>query len=380
MIIRQQFQVPFEFPVVFTDHVFAPENRVLVETLDRLAEKRRHRVVIYLDENVAQKHTGLLARIERYFAAHCKVLELAAPVQIVGGGENAKNGLESAFARVGEMLGWHLDRHALVLIIGGGAVLDAIGFAASLVHRGLRIVRLPTTVLAQNDAGVGVKTGLNFHGSKNALGTFAPPFAIVNDFQFLLSLSAQEWRSGAAEAFKVAIIRDRAFFTELAASAEKLRNRDEATMRKLVFRCAELHLAHIRTSGDPFELGRARPLDFGHWSAHKLETLSGFAISHGDAVATGILLDSCYAARRGWLNENELAEIHQSLATAGFPLWFEELEDPQLFEGLREFQEHLGGELCVTFPNGLGARQEVHEIDLAVMQEALTDFKNLVRR
>lgn len=129
-----------------------------------------------------------------------------------------------------------------------------VGFVTALVHRGLRLVRMPTTVLAQNDAGVGVKNGMNEHGVKNFLGTFAPPFAVVNDAAFLETLPDEHWRGGISEAFKVAIIKDRAFFEFLVRSAPRLRAREANAMEALVKRCAVLHLEHIASSGDPFEI------------------------------------------------------------------------------------------------------------------------------
>jgi 3-dehydroquinate synthase len=226
-----------------------------------------------------------------------------------------------------------------------------------------------------------VKNGVNFLGGKNAIGSFAPPFAVLNDFDFLLTLPDRDWLCGVAEAFKVSIIRDRAFFEELLAKAEKYPARDFAAMQDLVVRCAEIHLEHIRTNGDPFEYGRARPLDFGHWSAHKLEIMSGFKISHGEAVASGVLLDSIYAAKKGWISPVELTEIRDGLFRSGFQLWFEEFDERdaggarRVFGGLRDFQEHLGGELTVTFPRGIGARHEVHEIDLALMEVAVNELR-----
>ena len=167
-----------------------------------------------------------------------------------------------------------VDRHSYVLALGGGALLDVAGYAAAVAHRGVRVIRLPTTVLAQNDAGVGVKNGLNAYGKKNFLGTFAPPWAVIDDELFLTTLSARDWRAGTSEAVKVALLRDAAFFAELERLAPAVAERDLGAMRALIRRCAELHLAHIAGGGDPFEMGCARPLDFGHWSAHKLERLS----------------------------------------------------------------------------------------------------------
>ena len=384
-VVRQQVSVDWDFPVVFTRGLFHPGNSVLWDAVDRLGEKRRHRALVFIDACVAEADPELPGRVRAYFAAHPGRLELLAEPQIVPGGESVKNdfSLVEGFMRL--MLSKHLDRQAFAIIVGGGAVLDAVGLAAALVHRGVRQVRVPTTVLSQNDAGVGVKNGINFLGGKNAIGTFAPPFAVLNDFDFLLTLPNREWLCGVAEAFKVAIIRDRSFLDELVAKAERYPARDFEAMQRLVIRCAEIHLEHIRTNGDPFEYGRARPLDFGHWSAHKLELLSGFRISHGEAVAAGVMLDSIYARLQRWLSEDEFALIRDGFTRSGFRLWFPELDardaegQREIFGGLRDFQEHLGGELTVTYPRGLGARHEVHEIDLAMMENAIQELEALFR-
>ncbi len=380
-IIPQRIDVTWEFPVVFTHALFDAHNPVLVETLERLRENRRHRALVFVDSFVAAAHPQLVAQIGTYFAAHPARLELAGEVEIVPGGEAVKNdfALVQTFMRL--MLERRMDRQSFVVIVGGGAVMDAVGLAAALVHRGLRQVRVPTTVLGQNDAGVGVKNGVNFLGGKNAIGTFAPPFAVLNDFDLLLTLPDRDWLCGVAEAFKVSIIKDADFFAWLCAHAADFPQRAAAAMQRLVFRCAEMHLEHIRTNGDPFEYGRARPLDFGHWSAHKLELMSGFRISHGEAVAAGVLLDSIYARRQGWLTTAEYERIRDGLQRSGFRLWFEEFDARDargqrvVFGGLRDFQEHLGGELTVTYPRGLGARHEVHEIDLAKMDAAIEELR-----
>jgi 3-dehydroquinate synthase len=383
---HQEISVSWAFPVCFTRHLFDPENPVLVQTLTRLKEKRRHRAIVYVDSRILERDRTLASKITAYITAHADTIELATEVQPVSGGEACKNDLRYAESVMRQLLELRMDRQSYVLAIGGGAVLDAIGFAAALVHRGLRLVRIPTTVLAQNDAGVGVKNAVNYLG-KNALGTFAPPFAVLNDFEFLRSLPDRDWLGGVAEAFKVAIIRDRVFFDDLCRAAPRYPARDFEAMSELVARCAALHLDHIRSNGDPFEYGTARPLDFGHWSAHKMELLSDFAISHGEAVATGVLLDSIYARGRGWITTEELERIDTGLRQSGFALWFDTLNlrnasgERQIFAGLRDFQEHLGGELCVTFPQGIGARFEVNAIDMDAMEAALLELEErAVRR
>ncbi|HWB59964.1 MAG TPA: 3-dehydroquinate synthase, partial [Chthoniobacteraceae bacterium] len=344
--IDQKLSVPFEFPVYFTNDVFAPTNTVLLDVLNRPHEDAPHRAMVFVEEAVLRHHPGLSEKMTAYFMDRSREIKLAALPQIIPGGEQVKNDFNLVKTLATRMLAAHLSRHAYVIIVGGGALLDAVGFAASLVHRGLRQVRIPTTALSQNDGGVGVKNGVNFANQKNALGTFAPPWAVINDFDFLKSLDKRQWLDGVAEAFKVSIIRDKAFFDFLVLNAVKLRGHEPAVMERVIFRCAELHLEHIRTNGDPFELGHARPLDFGHWSAHKLETLSNFVISHGEAVAIGILLDSLYAVKQEWLQRSEFDAIHSAFREAGLPLWNDALETrgqdntPRIFDGLTEFQEH----------------------------------------
>jgi 3-dehydroquinate synthase len=383
--ILQSIDVNWEFPVVFTQDLFAPENDVLRTTLRRKENHRKHRVIVYVDGHVASALPHLSDRVSRFFKAHSNDFDLATAPITVPGGEASKNDFRLVEQLLTQLLEHRMDRQSFVIVVGGGAVLDAVGFAAALVHRGLRLVRVPTTVLAQNDAGVGVKNAVNFLG-KNAIGTFAPPFAVINDFDLLLPLPDRDWLSGVAEAFKVSIIRDRAFFEELCQTAPRYPARDFAAMQRLVTRCAELHLDHIRTNGDPFEYGTARPLDFGHWSAHKIELLTQFAVSHGEAVAAGVLLDSIYARNQGWLTHQELEAIDNGLRQSGFPLWSDAYDlrndsgERRVYDGLREFQEHLGGELCVTFPNHIGARFEVNTIDLRGMDTAIEELRQRANR
>ncbi len=378
---RQQFSVPFTYPVIFTRDAFDPGNAILRDEIARPEPARRHRVAVFVDSGVAAAWPGLTAKVEAYVAAHPGSLALVHPPRIVPGGEAIKADLGAIRDVMHEISRWGLCRHSYVVAVGGGAVLDAVGFCASLVHRGLRMVRIPTTVLAQNDAGVGVKTGIDTDGGKNTAGTFAPPFAVLNDLDFLATLSDLDWIGGAAEAFKVAILKDRSFFQWLHANAAAIPARDPAVMERLVVECARLHLDHIRTGGDPFESGAARPLDFGHWAAHQLESMSGYRIRHGQAVAGGIAIDSCYARAMGWLEDGELESILVALEDAGFALWFPEFDrrgadsSREILDGLRTFREHLGGELCVTFPDGIGSRREVGAIDTALVEACLEELR-----
>ena len=275
----------------------------------------------------------------------------------------------------------HLDRHSYLIAVGGGALLDVAGFAAATAHRGVRHVRIPTTTLSQADSGVGVKNGINAFGKKNFIGTFAPPFAVINDFSLLSTLEPAAKRAGYVEAVKVACIRDAKFFHELEHDAEKLILFEPTAMKHLIRRCAELHLDHIAAGGDPFEMGSARPLDFGHWAAHKLEQLSHFQISHGDAVAIGIALDVIYSRAAGLLAASACERILQLLEQLGFKLFADELlntdhaDQLTILSGLEEFREHLGGELTITLLNEIGSGIEVHEIDSQKIVAAIHELR-----
>lgn len=379
--LDQHIVVRFEYPVWFTRGVFRPDNRRLIEAITRKEPDRRHRMAVFVDSGVAAARPGLTDEIVAWAERNRSAVRLVAPPRVVPGGEAIKCDLGIIRDLLHSIARGGLCRHSFVAAIGGGAVLDAVGFCASLVHRGLRMVRLPTTVLAQNDAGVGVKTGINTDGGKNTAGTFAPPFAVINDFEFLATLPDEHWIGGTSEAFKVAILKDRALFEFLEAHADAIPRRDGAVMEELIVRCAELHLEHIRSGGDPFETGTARPLDFGHWAAHQLEALSGYRIGHGQAVATGIALDTLYAARQGWISEFDAGRVVRALRRAGFPLWHEEMalrrSDGRLalLEGLETFREHLGGNLCLTFPSGIGARREVGSVDPSLIADCIETLR-----
>jgi 3-dehydroquinate synthase len=319
--------------------------------------------------------------IENYFAAFSDQVRLVAPPLVIEGGERVKNSYLHVSEIHSQVDRHHVDRHSYIVGVGGGALLDVVGLAAATAHRGVRHVRIPTTVLSQNDSGVGVKNGINAFGKKNFIGAFAPPYAVINDFDLLASLPDRDKRAGYAEAVKVALIRDREFFERLERDAAALARLEPEPMRRLIERCAELHIEHIAGSGDPFEFGLARPLDFGHWSAHKLEQLSDFQIRHGEAVAIGMALDVIYARNIGLLDAASADRALALLRRLGFRLFANELlhldseHQPVVLKGLEEFSEHLGGILTLTLLKGIGQGVEVHEVVLPRMLDAIHELQ-----
>ncbi|WP_133578143.1 3-dehydroquinate synthase [Pedobacter metabolipauper] len=395
--LEQSFSVKFEYKIFFTTSLFDPNNTTLSTFFRERLESPQHqepgtsgiphqvysseplrKICFVIDDGVAATHPNLENEIRTYFKQHNET-QLISEILIIPGGEAAKNDTK-LFDQLVDAVNVHkIDRHSYIAAIGGGAVLDLVGYAAAVSHRGIKHIRIPTTVLSQNDSGIGVKNGINYQGKKNFLGTFAPPVAVFNDDNFLATLSDRDYRSGISEAIKVALIKDPEFFYWIEEHAAKLVSRDLDTMNYLIKRCAQLHLNHI-AGDDPFETGSARPLDFGHWSAHKLEQLSNFSVLHGEAVAMGIALDSTYSFLKGMLTEEKLHRILKVLLVLAFDIsnpfiQIRDMESP-ILKGLAEFQEHLGGRLTITLLTDLGTGKEVNEMDHQLLIDASTYVTN----
>ena len=365
--LQQSFQVKFEYKVFFTSGLFNPSNTLLNDFLKGPGIKRK--ILFVVDEGVGFE---VVQQLKEYFKIHHAV-QLVPEVVIVPGGEILKNEIKY-FDQILEAVNEHkIDRHSYIAAIGGGSVLDLVGYAAAVSHRGIRHIRIPTTVLSQNDSGIGVKNGINYFGKKNFLGTFAPPIAVFNDELFIDTLTDRNYRSGISEAVKVALIKDHVFFEWIEKHADALVKREREAMNYLICRCAELHMQHI-AGLDPFESGSSRPLDFGHWSAHKLEQLSNFDVLHGEAVAMGIALDTVYSNLIGYLSEPESQRIIDLLNKLEFDLIHPMMDindkNSPILLGLEEFREHLGGELTIMLLEKIGQGIEVHEIDPEILKKA----------
>ena len=377
-VYQQEFAVRYDFPVYFTEHLFSRHNPIFKQVVLRKEPGKRHRFVAFVDSNVSSSWPTLVHDIVAYAEAHADAMELVGRPEIVSGGEHVKNDPALLTSLQKRLVDLGIDRHSYVVGIGGGAFMDMIGFVAATTHRGIRHIRVPTTVLGQNDSGVGVKNGINAFGVKNLLGSFAPPFAVLNDAAFLRTLHPRDKIAGIAEAVKVSLIRDGQFFNWLESSAGALRECEPATMARMIRRCAELHMHQIAQGGDPFETGSARPLDYGHWSAHKLEALTAHEIRHGEAVAIGLALDTRYSVQIGMLPAGGEDRVYKLLKKLGFYLWHPAMEtrDEQgrllLLRGIEEFREHLGGELTITLLRDLGRGEEVHQMDTNEILHAMT--------
>lgn len=375
--LNQNFTINYAYNVYFTEHLFALENNLLSNFFAaHINPNFKQKLLFVIDDGVWQSHPDLGSTIKAYFAAFSAVHFIDHFV-LIKGGEAAKND-PTQLAKIIEAVDHHaVDRHSYIVGLGGGAVLDLVGYAAAIAHRGVRHIRIPTTVLSQDDSGIGVKNGINYQGKKNFLGTFVPPVAVFNDYTFLASLDFRSWISGVSEAVKVALIKDLDFFHWIEEHAEALAQRSDTAIKYLIFKCADLHMEHIR-SGDPFEFGSSRPLDFGHWSAHKLEQITNFEVLHGEAVSIGIAIDVVYSHFIGALSLADCQLVLDLLLQLGLPIFHSALLGPveqhPLLVGLKEFQEHLGGRLTIVLLAALGTGKEHYEMDHDLILKAINQL------
>ncbi len=381
-IISLPITLRHEHRLVFTRDVFAQTNETLVHVLTEREPGESVQAMVFLDTGVETAFPGMGAKIAAWFAAREPRVRLVAGPILLGGGESMKNDFHQVEKTWTAINAACLCRHSYVIAVGGGATLDMVGFAAATAHRGIPLVRLPTTSLSQGDGGVGVKNGVNFFGKKNWIGSFGVPHAVINDLAFLTRLPARDRLAGLIEAVKVALIRDAAFFEFIATRVDALATFAAEPFEAVIRESARQHIEHIATAGDPFERGSARPLDFGHWSAHKLEQMSGFRISHGEAVAIGLALDIIYARRTGLLPTAIAERILGVLQQLGFalysPLLAERGADGRslVLHGLDEFREHMGGLLTIPMIRAPGDRHDLHSIDSAIVEAALDELKS----
>jgi 3-dehydroquinate synthase len=204
------------------------------------------------------------------------------------------------------------------------------------------------------------------------MGAFAVPWAVINDAELLTTLSNRDFICGFSEAVKVSLLKNPAQFEKICNDAVKIRERNMEVALPVIKESAKMHLDHITKGGDPYEALEARPLDYGHWSAHKMEVMSGFALRHGEAVAIGVAIDTVYSSLVHGLDPAVPEKVLKCLTDLGFTLTDGSLTDVEtLFCGLEEFRQHLGGRLTLTMLRNVGDAIDVHQVQRDQMVKAI---------
>jgi len=334
----------FKHCIRFSKNVFNSENDTLKKLFPPAPSAK---AIIFIENEIIVHFPQIEREIKDWFSDQSQ-LTLTNIVRAEGG-EYCKRS-ETVCREVMDAIEKDkVDRHSYVWVIGGGAFLDVVGFAAATAHRGIRLVRFPTTTLSQDDSGVGVKNGINLYKKKNFLGTFAVPYAVVNDFRFLYSQPEQVCREGLVEAIKVALVKDANFFFWMESNIEALAQLEPSILETTVI--------------------------------HKAEQLSDFRLTHAQAVSIGLVLDTMYAWRKGFLSEDSYKRVISLLKGLKLPLWDDSfsIKNPEgrlsLLDGLDEFREHLGGQLTIMLLREIGEGFDVHEMDADTISDCISEME-----
>jgi len=336
------------------------------------------RMLVCISPTVARLHGE---RIRSYFRAHF------APEQYhfvtLKTSESDKT-LESVLRVCEEAKAFGLDRHGLMVAIGGGIALDVVGFAASMYRRGIRYIKIPTTLVGQVDVAVGIKTGVNALGSKNLLGAYYPAYLTLNDRIFLSTLPAREMRCGLAEIIKMGLVCDAEIFTALEEhyhaqpGAEPDHEIDPEVVTRAMIRMMEELQPNL------FETNLERLVDFGHTFSMRIETGSRYAIAHGEAVAMDMALSACISNQMGLLPTDEFERIVDLLQTVGLRVFDEELCSPDsIWQSLQEANLHRGQRINLVIPARIGEGmflRRLEELPKRVIERSIHVMADLSRQ
>jgi len=297
-------------------------------------------------------------------------------------GSESQKSWEQVDRVCGEAVRCGLRRDGVMVGVGGGAVLDVVGLAASLYRRGTRFIRIPTTLVGLVDVSVGIKQGINFRSKKNALGTFFPPYGCINDVTFLRTLPVRLLACGVAEILKMAIVRDGKLFDLLLDNAlELLRTHFECPAdcaEEILVRAESAMLDELQPN--LFEHNLQRLVDFGHTFSPTLEAASGYQLPHGEAVALDMLLSTSVAVERGLCQQDDLARILVAYLRVGLPIAHPLIEPGLLTSAMQDARAHRGGDLNLVLPTRIGEATFVQDVKLETIVAALNRIACLSER
>ncbi|ASW54858.1 hypothetical protein [Plantactinospora sp. KBS50] len=366
---RTRIRVPATFPVLFTERLLDDDNWDLAPLLPAGGQ-----VLTAIDPY----RTDQLARVHRMLARYRRHGYLARfTVVPVDPTDRAKTMQQVArILQTAEGLG--LGPRDRMLVIGGGTVLDIVGYAAYLYRGDTPYLRVPTTLVGMIDAGIGLKVGVNVGGHKNLMGAYHPPLACVCDATFLATLAPAELRCGLAEAAKIAMVCDADLFALIEARHEDLlAGAGTPEVRALLDGSIATMLRELEAN--PFEDELRRLPDFGHEFGHVLESMSGFRLRHGEAVSIGMSLSSRLALDTGHLDRHDLDRLLGLLGAAGLPLWDPVCDPEALWRKLRDdVVPHKGGKLHLVVPRTVGTGDfidSLNQLDVGMLRDACAELR-----
>jgi len=263
-----------------------------------------------------------------------------------------------------------MSRQTVFVALGGGVIGDLTGFAASIYLRGVRVVQLPTTLLAQVDSAIGGKVGVNHALGKNTIGAFYQPTAVISDLNVLKSLAKRDYISGLAEVLKYGFIEDLEFVHYLRANRKQILERDLSTLSAVITYCAQAKVAIV--AGDEFDHNHRMILNFGHTVGHALERAGKYQqFSHGEAVSIGMVAAARISNALGMLKSGELDLLTETLDSYGLPTSLKEIDWEEIYSGL--VRDKKGTDSCLTFvlPTEIGKVEVVRNVEIEVVKGAV---------
>lgn len=340
---RVSYQRPIEYEIVNAPGLFLPENPALL-SCGRVENGRRFVVV----DSIVFRHFG--EALQSYFDYH----RIRTRIVTFPSGEEHKT-VHSYLSLLRELDDFPIHRRdEPIIAIGGGVLTDVVGFVASSYRRSVPHIKVPTTLMGYVDASVGIKTGLNFNGHKNRLGSFEPPRRVLLDRTFLRTLPRRHLLNGVCEIIKLAVIKDSALFDLLEThGAESIeRHFQDERGGDILDRAISGMLEELEPN--LYEDNLERKVDFGHTFSYGLETRHEAHLLHGEAVLLDILVSSLIALGRGLLAESEVERIFGLTHRLGIILDLTLLDPALMWENLLERVEHRNGYQRVPMPNGIG--------------------------
>lgn len=302
--------------------------------------------LIVTDENVASREPAVSAALE--------AVGIHATLAVVPPGEASKS-LDRAVDLYDVLVRMRADRHTAIVALGGGVIGDLAGFVAATYNRGVPLLMVPTSLLAQVDSSVGGKVGVNHPRAKNIIGAFHQPVGVWIDTETLDTLSPRELRCGLAEVVKYGVILDGEFFKELEANADAILAREPEAIRRIVARSCGLK-AEVVTHDEREETGLRAVLNFGHTIGHAIEVVSGYGgrFLHGEAVSVGMVAESRLAERLGWVTADVTARLQALLERFGLPTSAAGLDHGALLDAMSRDKKNQRGKTRFVLPRTLG--------------------------
>jgi 3-dehydroquinate synthase len=294
---------------------------------------------------------------------------LSVSVLEVPPGEEQKT-LEKAGELYQRLTEIYAERTTPVMALGGGVIGDLAGFVAATYMRGVPLVQVPTTLLAQVDSSIGGKTAVDHGRLKNMIGAFHQPRLVVADVDTLKTLPEIEFANGIAEAIKMASIMSKDLFEYIEKNIEKARTLDTAVLEEIVSRNVQLKAKVV--AEDEKESGLRAILNFGHTVGHAVEAVSGFALKHGQAVAIGMVAEAKISHRVGRMKENDVVRLKKVIEKAGLPVEIPSLDINEVMTAMRHDKKITGSKIRFVLLNTIGDADITDDVSPSLVEEVLT--------